>query len=1080
MSSQEGALRHEAPYWHTFNTNAKQRWYGRRILDVLVEEFRDRTKHYYTWAIHKGLLVVNGEKVTPSYIVQNGDLLAHKAHKHEPPVSSEPVRILHRDDKEGRLVIVKPGSVPVHPAGRYMRHTLLELIKSDFGIPKVHTANRLDRLTSGIMVASTTAESAKKIGAAFEAGRVRKSYVCRVRGEFPAEEITCSAPLLSLDRQTGVVISHPAGRESRTIFNRISYDADTDTSVLFCRPITGRTHQIRVHVQLLGHPVANDPLYDHPIWRAYPATSLAGIAIPSTSQQGEAQSGSTANADAAATKYLCSHPSCATIIESLKNAKDEGEDYSRMKDEIRFAEWNQREGWTDSETVTGVNSGTAQSKDSDTADHALGYCEECFLPLLPDPPVESLFIYLHAIRYETDEWSYEDEMPWWACDDWQQPDAAAVARAKRERGEAVRPPRLKLISESEDMGTSPASSRVQTAGRSSKDSAAIEQAVESLSLLSLSDPESSSRGQHQMLMDFPCPPSLKAGKTMQHSVVLETFRGIEDYTLRDFLVRTNGCADEAINCIKTAVHSSHIIAPPKLASIALSSPLPFVHASYLYVASAALPEELLDQFIADRKILGTVKPSTANRKAKKAAHKRRGGKQGKGQAVDEDAREEGDTGAVGSSAPAPADSSPSVERTPEGSVASEARLLDLITSLWRNNLARVVTAIKAWEQGMIDSGKLSFDAGWTFRTSIDRSAYQFPTLVTCQLEKLVGEVVWETINGNVAATASPPHPVSLTNADLDIVLKFVPSLRGDEAGEFDPMRAQRMIKGRSGSGPANLSQCWENNPPGSLLLMIKLNDKGGEGTLQHRPTIDHTLTDGGTSFARFRAYSLASMLPVPAPGPPTTASPLRIWEPCVGTGSIVIELAAALRERRLQADVFGSDIEADDVAMARRISEMSHWPEDTKQDGVTVHYKHMDLRDEKATAEWIGRESLDAIVTDLPWGRRVLSHGALQTLYVDFINACLRTLRPHAYALVLTLEHRTLARALLQAEGLMRRRGGKWKMELEPLKLSTEGVPDIVARVNKQGHRQADEAEGIRLVEMGLRPNVCLLRKTPL
>ncbi len=64
---------------------------------------------------------------------------------------------------------MKPGSIPVHAAGRYLRHTLTDLLRTEHGIQMVYTTNRLDRLTSGIMVCSTKKETASRLGAQFAA-----------------------------------------------------------------------------------------------------------------------------------------------------------------------------------------------------------------------------------------------------------------------------------------------------------------------------------------------------------------------------------------------------------------------------------------------------------------------------------------------------------------------------------------------------------------------------------------------------------------------------------------------------------------------------------------------------------------------------------------------------------------------------------------------------------------------------------------------------------------------------------------------------------------------------------------------
>ncbi|GAA6008011.1 hypothetical protein JCM10207_006998 [Rhodosporidiobolus poonsookiae] len=268
---EEGGLRKVKPYMFTFHSWAKERWQDRTLLDI-YSEFRDRSEEYYQWAIETGVIVVNNTKSTPDRIIRNGDLISNVLHRHEPPVVAGPVKILYDGRLPGNdgemLVVEKPGSMPVHPTGRYNFNTLLEILKYDYGLPLVHTSNRLDRLTSGVMVCALTVEASKKLGAWFggkrnKEGGVKKEYVARCVGEFPEEEIVCEEPLLTIDRQIGVNVVHPEGRDSKTIFIRLSYDKRSNTSVVRCQPITGRSHQIRVHLQFLGHPIANDPIYQN-------------------------------------------------------------------------------------------------------------------------------------------------------------------------------------------------------------------------------------------------------------------------------------------------------------------------------------------------------------------------------------------------------------------------------------------------------------------------------------------------------------------------------------------------------------------------------------------------------------------------------------------------------------------------------------------------------------------------------------------------------------------------------------------------------------------------------------------------
>jgi len=188
-------------------------------------------------------------------------------HRHEPPVTSTPVKVLLHDVEREFIVVDKPGSIPVHASGRYLRNTLVGILENDFGYEKAYTVNRLDRLTSGLMIIPLAVERARQLTGEFMAGTVRKVYVARCKGRFPAEETVCEEPLLTVDRQMGLNIVHPEGKHAKTIFNLIRYDSNTDSSIVQCEPHTGRSHQIRVHLQYLGHPIANDPVYSETkIW----------------------------------------------------------------------------------------------------------------------------------------------------------------------------------------------------------------------------------------------------------------------------------------------------------------------------------------------------------------------------------------------------------------------------------------------------------------------------------------------------------------------------------------------------------------------------------------------------------------------------------------------------------------------------------------------------------------------------------------------------------------------------------------------------------------------------------------------
>ncbi|WVW84495.1 hypothetical protein I302_106529 [Kwoniella bestiolae CBS 10118] len=431
-------LRYIKPYWWPYKTHVKQRWIGRQILEVITTEFRDRSMEYYRHALDSGVTRVNGVTARPDLVLRDGDRIDNTVHRHEPPITNDPILVLHIDREKQFVVISKPGSVPVHATGRYFRHSVLEMMELDYGI-KCYSVNRLDRLTSGLMILALTGKAASRLATEFAEGKVQKEYVARVKGKFPEEEVTVDQPLLTVDRQMGLVIITPEGKDAVTIFKRISYDAERDQSVVRCRPQTGRTHQIRVHLQYLGHPIANDPLYStSEVWGQDLGKGGVDLtpAAAGTSRSAalQARVGSAAplkktvdrdHDDIDLTSPILLSEQARKIISKLRRQKDEAEDWIKWKEVIFTAKQAQDE-------IEGTKSNPQQTNDDikSTDPYAPsplkapaylppGFCAECFVPLPDDPDPETLFIYLHALRYTTpDLGTWETPLPRWAGERW--------------------------------------------------------------------------------------------------------------------------------------------------------------------------------------------------------------------------------------------------------------------------------------------------------------------------------------------------------------------------------------------------------------------------------------------------------------------------------------------------------------------------------------------------------------------------------------------------------------------------------------------------------------------------------------
>lgn len=123
------------------------------MVDVFISEFRDRESEYYKRTIENGDVHINDETADLSTVIRNGDLITHQVHRHEPPVTSRPIKVIFEDDNI--MVIDKPSGIPVHPTGRYRFNTITKMLQNNLGFV-VNPCNRLDRLTSGLMFLAKT------------------------------------------------------------------------------------------------------------------------------------------------------------------------------------------------------------------------------------------------------------------------------------------------------------------------------------------------------------------------------------------------------------------------------------------------------------------------------------------------------------------------------------------------------------------------------------------------------------------------------------------------------------------------------------------------------------------------------------------------------------------------------------------------------------------------------------------------------------------------------------------------------------------------------------------------------------
>jgi 23S rRNA pseudouridine1911/1915/1917 synthase len=182
-------------------------------------------------------------------------------------VTAAPFRVAYRD--EHLLVVDKAPGVVVHPARGHTEGTLSQLLAGELASgagawdERPGIVHRLDRDTSGLMVVARNENVLRALQAELAARRIEREYLALVEGRPPARSGTIEAPVGRDPRvRTRMAVGGAGARPARTHFTlERSY---ARYSLLRLRLDTGRTHQIRVHLRAIGHPVAGDPEYGTP------------------------------------------------------------------------------------------------------------------------------------------------------------------------------------------------------------------------------------------------------------------------------------------------------------------------------------------------------------------------------------------------------------------------------------------------------------------------------------------------------------------------------------------------------------------------------------------------------------------------------------------------------------------------------------------------------------------------------------------------------------------------------------------------------------------------------------------------
>lgn len=216
------------------------------------------------------LVQINGEPAKASYKVKDGDKVQvdETLLRLEPPAIDLP--IIYEDDDV--IVINKPPGILTHSKGALnLEGTVASFIEPKLTFPRTVLGNRagivhrLDRATSGVIITAKNAEALSKLQKQFSKRKAKKAYIAVVEGVLDPGAAIIDAPVARnpAKPQTFKVTASgkPAITEYRTI--KSFKKGNKAYSLIELKPQTGRTHQLRVHMSYIGHPIVGDPVYGH-------------------------------------------------------------------------------------------------------------------------------------------------------------------------------------------------------------------------------------------------------------------------------------------------------------------------------------------------------------------------------------------------------------------------------------------------------------------------------------------------------------------------------------------------------------------------------------------------------------------------------------------------------------------------------------------------------------------------------------------------------------------------------------------------------------------------------------------------
>ncbi|MFI5335027.1 MAG: RluA family pseudouridine synthase [Chlamydiales bacterium] len=238
---------------------------GLRLDTLLTQRFSNYSRTYFQYLIGQSCVLIDGQSLKKREKLREGDEL-EICFLLTPEISlvpeNIPLEILYEDTH--LLAINKPAGMVVHPAPGHFSGTFANALlfhcknlKNEPGNLRPGIVHRLDKETTGVLLAAKTAEAHQKLVALFAGRAIQKKYLAICSGT--PKEGKIDAPIARNPKRRQEMTVSPEGKEAISVIHLV--EKRGNLSLIEVELITGRTHQIRVHLKHVGHPVIGDPVY---------------------------------------------------------------------------------------------------------------------------------------------------------------------------------------------------------------------------------------------------------------------------------------------------------------------------------------------------------------------------------------------------------------------------------------------------------------------------------------------------------------------------------------------------------------------------------------------------------------------------------------------------------------------------------------------------------------------------------------------------------------------------------------------------------------------------------------------------